>query len=57
MANCAMFSNDIFIEVGHGPTLIDNNILLSKVNVIMPSEARKESIEMCRELDEQWRQV
>lgn len=38
MAKGAMFSNDIFIEVGHGPTLIDNNILLSKVNVIMPSE-------------------
>ncbi|MBP3877009.1 MAG: right-handed parallel beta-helix repeat-containing protein [Lachnospiraceae bacterium] len=34
----AMFSNDIFIEVGHGPTLIDNNVLLSKVSVIMPSE-------------------
>lgn len=38
MAKGAMFSNDIFIEVGHGPTLIDNNIMLSKVNVIMPSE-------------------
>ncbi len=25
-----MESQDIFIEVGHGPTLIDNNILLSK---------------------------
>ena len=34
----AMFSNDIFIEVGHGPTLIDNNVMLSKVSVIMPSE-------------------
>jgi len=34
----AMFSCDIFIEVGHGPTLIDNNVLLSKASVIMPSE-------------------
>jgi hypothetical protein len=34
----AMFNTDIFIEVGHGPTLIDNNILLSKVSVVMPSE-------------------
>ena len=25
-----MMSQDIFVEVGHGPTLIDNNILLSK---------------------------
>lgn len=37
-ARGAMFSNDIFIEVGHGPTLIDNNVLLSKVSVVMPSE-------------------
>lgn len=37
-AQGAMFSNDIFIEVSHGPTLIDNNILLSKASVIMPSE-------------------
>ena len=37
-AEGAMFSNDIFIEVGHGPTLIDNNILLSKMSVVMPSE-------------------
>ncbi len=34
----AMFSDDIFIEVGHGPTLIDNNIMLSKASLIMPSE-------------------
>ena len=26
-----MFNTDVFIEVGHGPTLIDNNLLLSKV--------------------------
>ena len=37
-AQGAMFSNDIFIEVGHGPTLIDNNVLLSKVGITMPSE-------------------
>ncbi len=37
-AQGAMFSGDVFIEVGHGPTLIDNNILLSKVSVIIPSE-------------------
>jgi hypothetical protein len=37
-AQGAMFSNDVFVEVGHGPTLIDNNVLLSKVSVIMPSE-------------------
>ena len=37
-AKGAMFSNDVFIEVGHGPTLIDNNILLSKVSVVIPSE-------------------
>jgi hypothetical protein len=37
-AKGAMFSNDVFIEVGHGPTLIDNNLLLSKVSVVMPSE-------------------
>ena len=37
-AKGAMFSTDIFIEVGHGPTLIDNNILLSKVAITIPSE-------------------
>ena len=37
-ARGAMFSNDVFIEVGHGPTLIDNNIMLSKVSLAMPSE-------------------
>ncbi len=37
-AQGAMFSQDIFIEVGHGPTLIDNNVLLSKQSVCMPSE-------------------
>lgn len=37
-AQGAMFSTDIFIEVGHGPTLIDNNILLSPTAVTIPSE-------------------
>ena len=37
-AQGAMFSNDVFIEVGHGPTLIDNNVMLSQVSVVMPSE-------------------
>ena len=37
-AKGAMFSTDVFIEVGHGPTLIDNNILLSKVSITIPSE-------------------
>ena len=37
-AQGAMFSTDVFIEVGHGPTLIDNNLLLSKVSVTIPSE-------------------
>ena len=34
----AMFNCDVFIEVGHGPTLIDNNLLLSPVSIIIPSE-------------------
>ncbi len=29
----AMMSQDIFVEVSHGPTLIDNNILLSKASL------------------------
>ena len=33
MAPGSMMSQDIFVEVGHGPTLIDNNILLSKASV------------------------
>ena len=37
-AQGAMFSTDVFIEVGHGPTLIDNNLLLSNVSVTIPSE-------------------
>ncbi len=37
-ARGAMFSTDIFIEVGHGPTLIDNNILLSPAAITIPSE-------------------
>ena len=34
----AMFNCDVFIEVGHGPTLIDNNVMMSKVSVVIPSE-------------------
>ncbi|MBQ9198353.1 MAG: right-handed parallel beta-helix repeat-containing protein [Clostridia bacterium] len=37
-AQGAMFSNDVFIEVGHGPTLIDNNVMLSKLSAALPSE-------------------
>ncbi len=33
-----MMSQDIFVEVGHGPTLIDNNILLSQVSLRMATE-------------------
>ena len=33
MAPGSMMSQDIFVEVGHGPTLIDNNIMLSKASV------------------------
>ncbi|MBQ2991339.1 MAG: right-handed parallel beta-helix repeat-containing protein [Clostridia bacterium] len=32
-AEGGMESQDIFIEVGHGPTLIDNNIMLSRASV------------------------
>ena len=34
----AMFNCDVFIEVGHGPTLIDNNVMLSKLSAAIPSE-------------------
>ena len=34
----SMFSSDVFIEVSHGPTLIDNNILLSRQSITIPSE-------------------
>lgn len=37
-AEGAMFNTDVFIEVGHGPTLIDNNVMLSKVSITIPSE-------------------
>ncbi|MCR4788366.1 MAG: right-handed parallel beta-helix repeat-containing protein [Lachnospiraceae bacterium] len=33
-----MMSQDIFVEVGHGPTLIDNNILMSDVSLRMATE-------------------
>ena len=32
------FNQDIFVEVGHGPTLIDNNVLLSKVSLRIATE-------------------
>lgn len=38
MAPGAMMSQDVFIEVGHGPTLIDNNIMLSKASVRIATE-------------------
>ena len=34
----SMMSQDIFVEVGHGPTLIDNNILLSDASLRMATE-------------------
>ena len=33
-----MMCQDIFVEVGHGPTLIDNNLLLSEVSLRMATE-------------------
>ncbi len=33
-----MMSQDIFVEVGHGPTLIDNNLLLSEVSLRMATQ-------------------
>lgn len=38
MAEGAMCSQDIFVEVSHGPTLIDNNILLSRASLRMATE-------------------
>ena len=32
-AEGGMESQDIFVEVGHGPTLIDNNVLMSRVSL------------------------
>jgi len=37
-AEGAMMSQDIFIEVSHGPTIIDNNIMLSKDSVRLATE-------------------
>ena len=34
----AMMSQDLFVEVSHGPTLIDNNILLSDVSLRMATQ-------------------
>ena len=39
-AQGSMFSTDVFVEVSHGPTLIDNNILLSKQAITIPSEGQ-----------------
>lgn len=38
MADGAMCTQDIFVEVGHGPTLIDNNIMLSKASLRIATE-------------------
>lgn len=32
------FNQDIFVEVGHGPILIDNNVLLSQCSLRIPTE-------------------
>ncbi len=37
-ARGGMMSQDVFIEVGHGPTLIDNNVMLSKASVRLATE-------------------
>ena len=37
-AEGGMESQDIFIEVSHGPTLIDNNIMLSRVSVRLATQ-------------------
>ncbi len=37
-AEGTMENQDIFIEVGHGPTLIDNNLLLSRASLRMATE-------------------
>lgn len=34
----SMLGQDMFIEVGHGPTLIDNNIMLSRASIRMATE-------------------
>ncbi|BAP85147.1 hypothetical protein LOOC260_105900 [Paucilactobacillus hokkaidonensis JCM 18461] len=34
----AMLSQDIWVEVSHGPTLIDNNLLLSKGSLKIPTQ-------------------
>ena len=33
-----MFHCDVFVEVGHGPTLVDNNVMLSKVSFVLPTQ-------------------
>ena len=34
----AMMCQDVFVEVSHGPTLIDNNIMLSQTSVRIASQ-------------------
>ncbi len=34
----SMMNQDVFIEVSHGPTIIDNNIMLSKVSINLATE-------------------
>lgn len=36
--NGGMMSQDIFVEVGHGPTLIDNNVMLSDASLRFATE-------------------
>ncbi|MCC8151476.1 MAG: right-handed parallel beta-helix repeat-containing protein [Lachnospiraceae bacterium] len=38
MADGAMMCQDVFVEVGHGPTLIDNNIMLSRAALRIATE-------------------
>lgn len=38
MAEGAMCSQDIFVEVSHGPTLVDNNIMLSRAAIRIATE-------------------
>lgn len=38
MAEGCMQSQDVFVEVGHGPTLIDNNVSLSRVSFRLATE-------------------
>lgn len=37
-AEGGMVSQDLFIEVGHGPTLVDNNLMLSSIAIRFPTQ-------------------